>query len=79
MEGMKFGKSLVEEAAAALYHSFHGTCECTAHPFFDSEGVELPWTRFCDDDDSVVVAFREAALAAQKSLLRSGVGKYRKW
>lgn len=67
----RFGKADVETLAMALYYAFHGECRCTSHPF---QGAGDAWRAYRNEDDTVVDAFRLAALDAYTSLKMSGVG-----
>lgn len=77
--GKKFGAVSVEDMAATIYNAFQGHEECCVHPFFYDEKGDfkgyLPWDKMRPNDgDSVVQAFRLAALAAYNTLSELGVG-----
>jgi hypothetical protein len=61
-----FGASTIDELAQAIYTTFHG------HDALADE----PWDLFSNqDDDGVVVAFRDAAYAVKRALDEAGIGR----
>lgn len=69
-----FGRMTIEDLAASMYHTFHGECDCTRHPW-NNDGT--PWKRNSPEyDDLVVEGFRRAAIAAKKVLKDMQIGSW---